>query len=328
MKFSCVYIEEEVRTAPRVGEILERVKDTPLVTIERFGEVFNRNSQNFRLQKANPAPILARKEGRRVLEAPPGYGFTSGPSFYFSHMLNCVYDCRYCFLQGMYRSSNYVLFCNYEEFSEDILNSANSLNNPVYYSGYDCDSLALEPVSKFVDYFVRWFALHPGLTLELRTKSTQVRDLLEIDSARNCVVAMSFTPQEINQRWEHRVPSIEKRLDALVRLQRQGWPVALRFEPLIYLENFQHNYEQLFHQVFSRLDVDRLHSVSTGLFRMPKNFYRKIAAIYPDEEFFYRQTTQQNGVVTQPEAREQELLDCVQQLLFRYVDKRKYYHCA
>ena len=37
MKFSCVYIEEEVRDAPRVKEILERVRGTPLVTIERFG---------------------------------------------------------------------------------------------------------------------------------------------------------------------------------------------------------------------------------------------------------------------------------------------------
>jgi spore photoproduct lyase len=328
MKFSCVYIEEEVRDTPRVQEILERVKDTPLVTIERFGEVFNRKSQNFRLQKSNPALILARKHGRLVLSAPPGYGFNNGPGFYFSHMLNCVYDCRYCFLQGMYRSASYVLFCNYEEFAEQIASGEDDLVNPVYYSGYDCDSLALEPVSKFVDFFVHWFTAHPRLTLEIRTKSTQVRDLLEIDPAKNCVIAMSFTPQEIHRRWEDRVPAIEKRLEALCRLQQQGWPVALRFEPLIYQEGFEQDYRQLFDQVFSRLDAEKLHSVSTGLFRMPKKFYRNIAAIYPDEALFARQVAEHDGLITQPEEWERKLLETVQELIFRYVDKRQYYHCA
>ena len=30
-------------------------------------------------------------------------------------MYNCIYDCRYCFLQGMYSSANFVLFVNFEE---------------------------------------------------------------------------------------------------------------------------------------------------------------------------------------------------------------------
>ena len=69
-------------------------------------------------------------------------------------MLNCVYDCRYCFLQGMYRSANYVLFVNYDDFRVQIEESISSCKgNSIYYSGYDCDSLALEPVSHFCDYF-------------------------------------------------------------------------------------------------------------------------------------------------------------------------------
>ena len=74
MKFSCIYIEEEVRDSPRVEEILGRVRDVPVVPIERYGEVFNRRAQNFRLQKRNPALILARKHGKLVLPAPSGYG--------------------------------------------------------------------------------------------------------------------------------------------------------------------------------------------------------------------------------------------------------------
>ena len=134
--------------------MLSRYPDVPHIFCERYGEIFNRNSQNFRLQKKSPALILARKHGNLVLPAPKGYGFDNGPGFYFSHMFNCVYDCRYCFLQGMYRSANYVVFVNYEEFESALHANITKYPGPsVYYSGYDCDSLALEPVSNFVNIF-------------------------------------------------------------------------------------------------------------------------------------------------------------------------------
>ena len=36
-------------------------------------------------------------------------------------MLNCIYDCKYCFLQGMFRSANFVIFVNYESFMNEIM---------------------------------------------------------------------------------------------------------------------------------------------------------------------------------------------------------------
>ena len=35
-------------------------------------------------------------------------------------MLNCVYDCSYCFLQGMFNSANYLVFVNYEDYFKEI----------------------------------------------------------------------------------------------------------------------------------------------------------------------------------------------------------------
>jgi len=97
-----------------------------------------------------------------VMPAPEQYETGGGAQYYFSHMLNCVYDCRYCFLQGMFRSANYLLFVNYEEFVQEISEVADSHNNdkkPVwFYSGYDCDSLAYEPVTGFANYFIDAFA--------------------------------------------------------------------------------------------------------------------------------------------------------------------------
>ena len=43
-------------------------------------------------------------------------------------MYNCLYDCSYCFLQGLYSSADYVVFVNYEDFLEDIIQK--SKENP------------------------------------------------------------------------------------------------------------------------------------------------------------------------------------------------------
>ena len=59
----------------------------------------------------------------------------------------------------MYRSAHYVLFVNYEDFIAGI--DAEALKHDegtVFYSGYDCDSLAMEPISAFCESFIPFFA--------------------------------------------------------------------------------------------------------------------------------------------------------------------------
>ena len=115
-----LYIEEEIKNHSRVQEVCRRFPNASRILCGRYGEVFNRNAQNFRLQKRNPALILAKKFDHFVLDVPKGYGIGSERNFYFAHMLNCIYDCRYCFLQGMYRSAHLVFFVNYEDFQTAI----------------------------------------------------------------------------------------------------------------------------------------------------------------------------------------------------------------
>ena len=151
-----IYFEQDIADHPRSRDIFQRFPTANQVVCDRFGEVFNRKAQNFRLQKQRPALILARKFKNFVLEAPQGYGIGGQRNFYFSHMLNCIYDCRYCFLQGMYRSANYVLFVNFEDFDQAIMEKVAAFPNKelYFFSGYDCDSLALEPVTCFGEHFL------------------------------------------------------------------------------------------------------------------------------------------------------------------------------
>ena len=94
--------------------------------------------------------ILARKKDGFVLPTPTGYGIGGTRNYYFSHMLNCPFDCRYCFLQGMFRSANHVVFVNWEDFFSAIASVAPGDEPAYFFSGYDCDSLAYDGVTGFV----------------------------------------------------------------------------------------------------------------------------------------------------------------------------------
>lgn len=325
-----IYIETAIYGHPRVQDILARFPDAARIHCHRYGEVFNPKAQNFRLQKQKPALILAEKSQHWVLPTPAHYGMGAARNYYFSHVLNCLYDCRYCFLQGMYQSAHYVLFVNYEDFQGAIRQACQATpNEPVhFFSGYDCDSLALEPVTRFAGHFLPFFADLPNAWLELRTKSTQIRSLLGRPPMPRCVVAFSLSPHDVAVKTEAKAPSLERRLDALCKCQEHGWLIGLRFDPLLYQQDYRQHYQALFAQVFARINPDLLHSVSLGVFRLPEPFFKKIHALYPDERLFASPLARQQGMVSYPQALAQEMIDYCSALLLGYIPKDKFFPCT
>lgn len=316
-----IYCEEEIAPHPRAMRIQERFPEAVTIPCHRYGEVFNPKNQNFRLQKKDPALILAKKHQGWVLPTPKGYGIGGEHNYYFSHMLNCIYDCRYCFLQGMYRSANYVVFANFEDFFSEI--DATLESHPqeevYFFSGYDCDSLALEPITHFTQEALPFFSKRPQGILELRTKSRSIQPILNHSPFPNCVVAFTLSPHPIAAEVEKGAPSTLQRIRAMKALQEAGWKVGLRFDPLLYLPDFKHHYSQLFEEVFHTLSLDLIHSVSLGLFRLPKGIYNNIRRLYPKEKLFTHSLEVHSGSVSYSKQLSHEMRAFCLQELRRYV---------
>lgn len=322
-----LYIEKAVVDLPRTQSIVARYPNANQILIDRYGEVFNSHNQNFRIQKNNPSLILAAKQNKKVISTPEQYETGGGANYYFSHMLNCVYDCRYCFLQGMFRSANYLVFVNYEEFLADIKSIAAEHKNdkkPVwFFSGYDCDSLAYEPVTSFAEYFVSAFQDVPNSVLELRTKSTQVRSLLKQEATDNVVVASSLSPALVAKELEVGAPPLHKRLDALAKLQKAGWRIGLRFDPVIWHEDYMQSYQNMIESVFKYLDADKIDSLTLGGFRLPKDHYKSMFRLYPEHWLFSAGLTEEEGMVSYRREIEEQVLTTVKNLSQKWMPKEK-----
>lgn len=324
-----IYLEQAIADHPRAQQILSRYPRANKIVCKRYGEVFNRRNQNFRLQKKQPALILAQKSDNFVLPAPEGFGIGGQRNFYFSHMLNCIYDCRYCFLQGMYRSAHYVIFVNFEGFSQAIQTCIHQGGNEqtTIFSGYDCDSLALDGITGFIDYFLPIFAQQTHACLELRTKSIATSSLLNYDPSPQIIVAFSLTPSSIAQAIEHGAPKVEQRIRAAQKLARKGWKIGLRFDPLIYHPNYRQLYTELFTQALQTISHEEIHSVSLGPLRFPKAMFERIVDLYPDEKLFAGPLYRRGSMVSYPQELEAEMHHYCSDYLRRYLSDKILFTC-
>ena len=243
-------------------------------------------------------------------------------------MLNCVYDCRYCFLQGMFRSAHYVLFVNYEDFLRDIDETVDRVGEGWFFSGYDCDSLAFEPITRFAESFLPFFAERPRAWLELRTKSAQVAALKGRAPLENCVVAFSFTPREIHAELERGVPSVARRIEVAADLQRRGWKIGLRFDPLLHTDTYRADYAALFEEIFAAVDARSLHSISLGVFRLPRSYFERAYRLYPEEPLFAGPQSEARGMVALPARDEADLLAFCRDRLGRWVSDEVFHLCS
>ena len=324
-----IFIEQEILDHERTKAVLSKFPKSNRVIISRYQEVFNKRTQNFRLQKKQPALILANKHKNFVLPAPVGFGIGAEKNFYFSHMYNCLYDCRYCFLQGMYSSANYVLFVNYEDFYSHIKKTIrNNIDERMtFFSGYDCDSLAFEKISGFVKNTLPIFLGLEDVDLELRTKSVQLEPLLSLEPQQNCIVAFSLMPEELAKCLDNKAPSVSRRITALSRLAERGWPIGLRFDPLIYSYDWKERYKGLIRSLLEVLPDESIHSISYGPLRFPKKMYNEIFKLYPDEGLFSFSMKEAGGVVSYGKLIEDEMSDFLLSQLSDAVSSGKFFQC-
>ncbi len=325
-----IYYEEDVFEHPTAKHVRKALPRADWFPIRNYQELFNKRHQSFRLQKKNPKLILAKKHGNFVLPVPSGFGMDAKKNFYFSHMYNCLYDCKYCFLQGMYSSANFVLFVNYEDFFQAISDSIDSGNgnSMTFFSGYDCDSLAFDKISGFATHVLNFFSQYPETELELRTKSIAVSSLFDREALPNCIVAFSLSPAKISDVLDRRSPSIARRVSTLKKLAKCGWKIGLRFDPLIYCKGWEELYSELIENIMQDLDDTNIHSVSYGPLRFPKNMYKKIVDQLPHEKLYAFPMEEKNGTISYGSQIETRMHFFLEMKLRKFFRENKVFQCV
>lgn len=314
--FSHIYLEAELLEAPwreETAAVLARFPKAEIVEVRHYSEVTQRRAVSWNQQKRSQKLVLALKRSEFIYpctDVAPDFGH---PNFYYSvPMQNCLYDCEYCYLQGMYTSPHLVYFVNQDDLIAKARQTAAELGSLYLCIAYDNDLLAVENLLGTAARWIEGLREVAKLKVEIRTKSANFRPLSKLAPANNFILAWTLSPTLVIERYEAKTPPLEARLKALKQAVEAGWTVRLCLDPLLPVGNWRDHYGGL----FERLDREELwphfQDASYGLFRLPKQFLRQARKARPDSALLAAaQTTEERGLYTFAGAEQWELLEYV-----------------
>ena len=278
--FSHIYVEKAVCGHPRTQRILKRFPDARVIVIDHYKDVFCRRGQDFILQQRSQNLILAANRGTLLYKGAAVCQSFGNENFYYSScMMNCVYDCEYCYLKGMYPSGNMVLFVNLEDIFDEIRQALKKRSLYLCLS-YDTDMMAMERITGYVGEWIRFVQEQvcqgKKLKVEIRTKSADQRFWQENPPVPAVIYGITLSPQAVICAYEHRTPSLEQRIASAGEALLRGFPVRLCFDPMIRLADWQMHYDDMLRQVFERIDMEKLTDVSVGTFRISQDYLKEM----------------------------------------------------
>ena len=300
--FSHIYIEKNVEGYPLTDLVMKNFSDRKIIWIDHYKDIFNRVGQDFQSQKTTMNLILAKKTPPFLYPASDMVQEFETPNvFYNTPVLNCLYNCEYCFLQGMYPSGNLVVFVNEDDLRNAIDMKLNDPIDPlkptVVSVSYNTDLLAMENIMPLTRSWIEYARTKKDLLIEIRTKSALFPAIKDLDVVKNVILSWTLSPQIICDRYENTAPPLKSRIRAVKQAIDYGWSVRLCFDPVLLVDNWYEVYTEFFNQLFLEINKDQLIDVTLGVFRMNKDYYKRIRKRDTRSDLYYRDYSVEGNTV-------------------------------
>ena len=325
-RFSHIYVEKKILDNKNTLEILSKFRDAKIIEIDNYKEVFSSNNQDFHLQKLGQNLILASNKPNMIYEgAVVCEDFENDNFYYTSSIINCVYDCEYCYLQGVYSSGNIVIFVDIEKVFEEVEELYNKLKSLYLCVSYDTDLLAIENICSFSEKWYHFIKDKKNLKIELRTKSGNIDKFLNLDVLDNFIIAFTLSPEGIALKNEKYTASFKNRVKAIKELQNKGWKVRICIDPLIYTDDFEKNYSDMIEYLFREIDKNKVIDVSIGVFRTSKEYLKKMRNQNRKSEILYYPFECIDGVYTYSDKLKSYMIDFIKEKFLKYINIERIY---
>ena len=299
--FQHIYVEEAILQSPDVERVLRKFPKAKVIPIKHYKDVFNRKKQGRLAQSRSRKLILAKKEGQRLYDgAVVCQDFSESHFCYTSLLMNCPFHCAYCYLQGMYPSSNLVMFLNLEDYFSDCRKWIAEKGSLYLCISYDTDLLAMEGIYPYVEEFARFLNQENALRIEVRTKAggeglwRKMQKLpLSSEGRKRMIFAFTLSPEEIIEEAEEGSARLSSRIFAIQKALEEGYLVRLCFDPMIYHPRWKELYSDLLQEVFEKIPMEQIHDCSVGSFRISESYLKAMGKALPNSphtQFPYENT--------------------------------------
>jgi spore photoproduct lyase len=272
--FDAIYIEDACRETALARRVITRVESVAPVSFVVDGHAaalpFAGVADSFAAGKRRM--VIMRRRSPFLMACPAGSAkFACCGYLVLTLASNCPMDCSYCFLQE-YVADNpgFQVYANYEDaFAElDKLSESAPERHFRIGTGELADSLAMDSLTGLSLELVKFFAARENLTLEFKTKTDEIENLLTLDPRGRVLVSWTLSPRRVFEASEHRSASPSERIAAARRVLEAGYRVAFHLDPMIAYPDAERDYVELMDELFSTISPAKISFVSMGGLRM------------------------------------------------------------
>ncbi len=156
-------------------------------------------------------------------------------------------------------------------------------------TGEFTDSLIWELWTDVSPLLVQRFATQNHAVLELKTKTTAIERLQNLNHNRKTIAAWSLNTNHIIHTEERATASLAARLKAAASCETWGYPLAFHFDPLILYEGCEEDYTRVIDNLYSQVSADSVVWISLGTLRFPPSIKTVIQKRFPNSKIIYEE---------------------------------------
>ncbi len=199
----------------------------------------------------------------------------------------CIGQCEYCYLNTQLGDKPFVrVYVNID----DILNRADKYiqerlpEDTIFEGAATSDPVPVEPYTGALKASINFFANQKNARFRFVTKFTDIDSLLDLDHNKHTEIRFSVNTQNIISAYEHKTASADKRIEAVGKVSKAGYPVGFLIAPVFLYEGWKEDYKNLLLKLRSTIDDDIAQDASFEIIthRYTERAKNKILEIFPD----------------------------------------------
>jgi len=321
-----IFIEKEIKNSFLLRNFREKFTSVNIEEIDTYSEYVQNNK--FNIAQLKKPLVFIIKEKWDFLKRCPCTKLHLPCGYWILNLgFGCPFDCSYCFLQQYTNFPGIILPANIEKFFEKFDRFSKKIKRPIRIgTGEFCDSLALDPITEYSKLLIPYFS-KKNVLFELKTKSTNINNILSINPSKNIIISWSLNPQSIIKTEEKGTPSLKERLLAAKKIQKAGFSLAFHFDPIIYTKDWKKYYKKVIDTLYTCINPS-FAWISLGTLRGNRGLKTVSEARFPKSSIFYGELLlAEDKKLRYPEFLRKEIYQTMVKYIKEYDNKTPLYLC-
>ncbi|HQH30882.1 MAG TPA: radical SAM protein [Spirochaetota bacterium] len=284
--FNNIFIETKFKRHHKTLEILDNIVENQEIRyIDDILSFMKDNDGAINPDVRSKTLFLGGMRGEILRKCPGSYGHICCNYSVINLYIGCPINCSYCILQSYLNQPATIINVDIENIFSNLRNIFSASKDRLFRIGTGelGDSLVYDDITNYSIDFVNFFTEFDNAIFEFKTKTDKIANLLKIiPNKGNMVVGFSVNPDIIINSEEKNAAALDDRINAMRLLIQKGYLIALHFDPLILIDNFEYEYETVIKKIFLQIESKKIQWISLGAFRYTTDLKKAIQSNYPD----------------------------------------------